>query len=198
MRQVLPPLAVAATFLLAASASAFAAEPVTFVPWKVLKDGDAPLRASFVLVWIPASGDDFKRSELQVSRTLALLKSQCVGLQVIRSDDWLMIEKLDARGKLPMALMVAGADWQIVAKTDNDHGALRVGDVETMVRDVLGKHEEWLVKQLDVAQERLDGGDRQNAVALYSLIAKERCAFPRCAREASRALKKLGVVEDDD
>jgi hypothetical protein len=197
MRQVLPPLAVATAFLLAASASAFAAEPLTFVPWKVLMKGEAPLRTSFVLVWIPASGDDFKRSELQVSQPLAMLKSQCIGLQVIRSDDWLMIEKLDAHGKLPMALMVAGADWRIVAKTDNDHGALRVGEVESMVHDVLGKHEEWLMKQLDVAQERLDGGDRENAVALYRFVARQRCAFPRCAREALRALKKLGVEGDD-
>jgi hypothetical protein len=198
MRQLLPPFVVAAALLLAASASAFADDTVTFVPWKVLKDGEAPLRASFVLVWIPASGDDFKRSELQVSRPLALLKSQCIGLQVIRSDAGLMIEKLGARGKLPMALVVAGADWQVVAKRENDRGVLRAADVETMIRDVLGKHEEWLMKQLDVARERLDAGDRENAVALYLLIAKQRCAFPRCAREASRALKKLGVLEGDD
>jgi hypothetical protein len=198
MRQLLPPFVVAAALLLAASASAFADDTVTFVPWKVLKDGEAPLRASFVLVWIPASGDDFKRSELQVSRPLALLKSQCIGLQVIRSDAWLMIEKLGARGKLPMALVVAGADWQVVAKSENDRGVLRAADVETMIRDVLGKHEEWLMKQLDVARERLDAGDRENAVALYLLIAKQRCSFPRCAREASRALKKLGVLEGDD
>jgi hypothetical protein len=195
LRRFLSPLVATAVVFFAAHASAVA--PLTFVPWKVLRAGAEPVKGPLILVWIPSSADDFKRSDLLVSRPLALLPSQCVGLQVVRSDDAALIEKLGATGKLPLALLVA-SDWSVVARSVNDHGELRAAEVEKMVYDELRAREEALEKQLDDAAKKEDAGDRDAAVALYRAISRQRCAFPRCAREASRALHRMGVKESPE
>lgn len=195
MPRFLSPLLATAAYFVATSASALTSPPVTFVPWKILQPGAERVSAPLVLVWIPSSADDFKHSEMLVSRPLALVASQCVGLQVVRSDDAAMIEKLGATGKLPLALLVS-SDWRIVAKTENDHGALRTEDVEKMVEDELEAREEAAEKALDDARRKAANGDRDAAITLYRKVTAQRCAFPRCAREASRALKRLGVDEN--
>jgi hypothetical protein len=192
LRRFLPPLVATALFLAAFAAAA--GDAVSFVPWKVLRAGAEPLKAPLILVWIPASGDDFRHSELLVYRPLAVLTSQCVGLQVVRTEDAALIDKLGAAGKLPIALLVS-SDWEVVAKAENERGELRAADVEKMVRDELRAREERIERQLDDAHRKADDGDRDAAIALYRAISAQHCAFPRCARDAARALRKLGVEE---
>jgi hypothetical protein len=198
MRVVWVRLAAAtAVFLLAAIAAAedFAG-PVSFVPWKVLIPGDPPLKAPLTLFWIPASGDDFKHSELLFSRQLTAFASQCVAMQVIRTDDAAMIGKLGVGGALPAAVLVDG-DGKQVGKVDNERGLLRLAAVERLVRDQLRARESILDAQLEAARRKALAGDRDSAVSTYRSIWDQRCVAPRKAREAQRELKKLGVALAD-
>jgi hypothetical protein len=182
----------AASFLISVAVNG--SEP--FVPWKVCQPGEAPARAPLILYWIPVSPDDFRHSELLVSRPLAMYATQCVAMQVIRADDRARIEKLAATGKLPVAVLVGG-DGQQIARAPNGRGALHVAAVENMVRDELRARESALDAKLDDAGKRADQGDKGSAIALYRSVWEQRCLFPRHARDASRALRKLGVDESD-
>ncbi len=170
--------------------------PVSFVPWKVLAPGDSPVRAPLTLFWIPASSSDFKHSELLFSRPLTAFASQCVAMQVIRSEDAAMIEKLGVTGALPAAVLVDGEGKQL-GKVANDRGILRVSAVERLVRDHLRAREATLDAQLDDARKKNLAGDRDAAVSTYKAIWDQRCVAPRKAREAQRELKKLGIAVAD-
>jgi len=170
--------------------------PVSFVPWKVLIPGDAPAKASLTLFWIPASADDFKHSELLFSRALTAYASQCVAMHVIRTDDAEMIQKLHVAGALPAAVLVDG-DGKQIGRVLSERGALRVGEVERMVRDQLRAREASLDAQLDDARKKALAGDRDSAVSTYRSIWDQRCVAPRKAKEAQRELKKLGVTVAD-
>ncbi|HEY8183436.1 MAG TPA: hypothetical protein VII32_14430 [Thermoanaerobaculia bacterium] len=176
--------------LAASAAGADFNGPVSFVPWKVVAPGDSPAKAPMTLYWIPASRDDFKRSELLFSRPLTSYASQCVAMQVIRADDAAMIEKLGAAGALPIAVLLDG-DGKQLGKVDNDRGALNVSAVEKLVRDQLRAGEATLDARLEDARRKASAGDRDSAVATYKSICDLRCVFPRKAKEAERELKKL-------
>lgn len=163
-----------------------------FVPWKVLNPGDVPLNTSLVLYWIPGSREEIRHSSLLMSRPLATYASQCVGMQLIRPDDDVMIEKLDATGKLPLCVL-ARSDGSAIARVGSDHNALRSSEVEKMVRDELESREAAIDRMLDGARQKLNAGDRPAAIDLYRQVAAEQCLFPRKARDAQKALKKLGV-----
>src|SRR5438552_11900088 len=81
---------------------------VSFVPWKVLEPGAAPLKTAFVLNWVPASPTEMRHSELITSRRLALYAARCIGMQVIRTDDSVMLVKLRAAETLPFAVLCEG------------------------------------------------------------------------------------------
>ncbi|MDQ6800420.1 MAG: hypothetical protein M3041_06235 [Acidobacteriota bacterium] len=180
--------------LLASSAAgADVSGPVSFVPWKVVAPGDSPAKSPLTLYWIPASRDDFKHSELLFSRPLTSYASQCVAMQVIRVDDAVMIEKLGAAGALPIAVLLDG-DGRQLGKVDNDRGALKVAEVERLVREQLRAREAVLDARLEDARRKASAGDRDSAVATYKSICDLRCAFPRKAKEAERELKKLDAL----
>ena len=176
--------------LAASAAGADFHGPVSFVPWKVIAPGDSPAKAPMTLYWIPASRDDFKRSELLFSRPLTAYASQCVAMQVIRADDAARIEKLGAAGTLPIAVLLDG-DGKQLGKVDNDRGALNVAAVEKLVRDQLRAGEAILDARLEDARRKASAGDRDSAVATYKSICDLRCVFPRKAKEAERELKRL-------
>jgi hypothetical protein len=169
-----------------------AAEPqVTFVPWKVLNPGDEPVRADLILYWIPASRDEMRRSPLLTSRVLATYASQCVGMQVIRPDDVIMIDKLGATGKLPAAVITDSAAT-VLGCALGEKGALSTAPVEKLLRDTFARADSDSDKLLDDALARLNAGDRDAAAELYRKVLVERCLFPRKARDAEKALRKLG------
>ncbi len=164
---------------------------ISFVPWKVLIPGDAPAKAPLTLFWIPASAEDFKRSDLLISRPLTNYAAQCVAMQVIRTDDAAMIARLGVAGVLPAAVLIA-ADGKEVAKVGGDRGALRLSAVERMMRGALRSREAMLDGQLDEARKRAVAGDRDAAITIYKSVCDQRCLFPRKAREAQRGLKRMG------
>ena len=181
--------------LLVFAASANAAQPdqqVTFVPWKVLNPGTDPVTGDVILNWLPATREEMRRSPLLTSRGLAQLASECVGMQVIRPDDAITIERLGATGKLPAAVLTL-SDGTIVGRSESDRGELQSGAVEKMVRDSVAKLDADAEKMLDAASRTAAAGDRDSAARIYQKIIAERCLFPRTAKEAQRALKKLGL-----
>jgi hypothetical protein len=144
------------------------------------------------LVWIPVSADEFKHSALLTSRQLTMYASQCVAMEVIRSDDAVAIEKLRATGELPTAILLR-VDQSELARVRNERSVLSVTAVERMVRDALRARETEVGALLDEAARKLDRGERDAAVALYRSVYAQRCLCPRAGREAQRALKRLGV-----
>ncbi|GAC1400478.1 MAG: hypothetical protein NVSMB68_15400 [Thermoanaerobaculia bacterium] len=163
----------------------------SFVPWKVLEPGAEPVRKAFVLFWIPASADEMRRSELITSQRLTLYAGRCMAMHVVRADDSSMLEKLRAAGPLPMAILVEGE--REVARVLPDTGALSAFSVESMVRQAVDTREVALNRALDTARIRAASGDNASAIDLYREVAAQECAFPRLARTAQRALRRLGV-----
>jgi hypothetical protein len=174
------------------NASAETGSGDVFVPWKVLNAGDEPLATSLVLYWIPESRDEIRHSSLLISRSLATYATQCVGMQIVRPDDDVMIAKFEATGKLPQCVL-AHHDGTTIARVGGDHKGLRPADVEKMVRDELESREAAIDRMLDGARQKLVVGDRPAAADLYRQVANEQCLFPRQAHDAQKALKKLGI-----
>ena len=168
------------------------ASNVVFVPWKILNVGDRPPASELVLYWIPLSSEDFRRSELLTYQPLTTYSRECVSMSVVRADDEAVIGRLEASGKLPIAVLVE-AGGRIVGSVHNERGALSAAAVDKLLRDTIRAREESLDRDLDDAPKKLGLGDREAAVALYRRVWEHRCLFPRHAREAERALKKLGV-----
>jgi len=193
---VLPLLFLAAASVCDARACDYgngAAEQSAFVPWKIHRPGDELPSAPLVLYWIPSSAEDFRRSDLLTSRTLASYVAQCVALEVVTADDSKLLDKLGVEGALPAAVLVDG--WGIViGRIAGEKGVLRAIGVETMVRDGMRAREAALNDALDDAPKKISAGDRELGVAIYRRVWLQRCVFPRHGREAERALKKLGVA----
>jgi hypothetical protein len=179
-------------FALLAALRAHAGDPpVSFVPWKVLEAGAAPLKTSFVLFWIPSSPDQMRHSELITSRRLTLYAGRCIGMQVVRADDAIMLVKLRAAETLPLAVLCEG-DHE-VARVVAESGNLMASEVETMVRDAVDTREAALNSMLDQASGKAASGDKTGAIDLYRQVAAQGCVFPRLAKTAQRALRRLGV-----
>jgi hypothetical protein len=197
MRASALPLLAAAFLTLAllparAAASEGLGSNVVFVPWRLLHSGDPLPSAELVLYWIPLSSDDFRHSELLTYRPLTTYSPQCVALSVVRADDDAVIARLQVGGKLPIAVLV-GLDGAVIGSVSNERGALRAAAVDKLLRDTIRAREDALDHDLDDAPKKLGVGDREGAVALYRRVWEHRCLFPRHAREAERALRKLGV-----
>lgn len=170
---------------------AFGSGRVVFVPWKVLERGTEAAPARLTLYWIPASPDELRRSELVTSRPLALYASRCVAMFVIRADDAERLERLRAAGPLPMAVLIDG-DREL-ARVENESGLLRAASVEAMVRAAFEEREREAAARLDHAARLTEAGETEEAIDLYRTIGLERCAFPRLAKAAARALRRLGA-----
>ena len=174
-----------AAVLLVTTTPLEAAERVWFVPWKVLDPGTAPDAALFVLYWIPESPEDLRRSELVTSRALAIYSARCVAMHVVRIDDIERLERLGA-AELPVAL-IADGNGEIARL----NGAFRSNDVIAMVREEFAQREIKAEKALQSAQQCLREGDRQCAAAQYETVARQHCSFPRKAKAAQKALRRL-------
>jgi tetratricopeptide (TPR) repeat protein len=169
---------------------------VYYVPWKVLKADDAPLPTPVTLYWFTNSAGDAKGGDLAISRLLTIASSQCVGMQLVPSDDAATVAKFEVAGKLPAALLV-GADGKVLAHVDNDKGSLRSSAVENMVNHELWARGTALDAQLAEAKKKADANDKDGAVADYQKIWEQRCIAPPQGREAQKALRRLGVKVSD-
>jgi hypothetical protein len=164
---------------------------MSFVPWKVLEPGAHPVTKAFVLFWIPTSPEEMRRSELITSQRLTLYAGRCIGMHVVRTDDASMLAKLRAGEGLPLAVLCEGE--KEVARVLADAGVLNAGSVEAMVRQAFDSREAALNATLDRAGAKATAGENADAIELYQQVASQGCAFPRLAKTAQRALRRLGV-----
>ena len=161
---------------------------LSFVPWRVLEIADPAPSSLLVLYWIPSSPEELKRSSLVTSPVLLGYAARCVAMHIVRVDDSARIKHFGATDQLPAAVLI-DVRGQIVSRitTQDGAGELHAGEVEKMVRDTIDTREMECVRMLDSAKDM----DPQNAADVYRKVIEQRCAFPRLAKEAQRALKKI-------
>lgn len=162
----------------------------SFVPWKILKPGHEPPLQTLNVYWIPASHDDFRRSELLRSDELTFYSSQCVAMQVVRPEDDAMVAKLRGEGELPLVVLFDGEGREL-ARVGPERGAVRLERVEAMVRSELDERGSAAEQLLDAARAKTEAGETFAAIAIYRQVLEQRCTCPRQGRDAQRALKKL-------
>ena len=183
--------AAAAACLLVVFVSAIplsAARRVAFVPWKVLDRDDAAPQSMFVLYWIPASPEEMRKSDLLTSRLLWSYSAKCMAMHIVRVDDHARLASLGVE-QLPVAIVVA--DGEEVARVGGDGTLFRAADVDSAVRAVVERRRAGAREALDRARGLARDGDHATAVSLLEEVASCRCAFPRLAKEAERALSRF-------
>jgi hypothetical protein len=175
-----------------AGAAAADRETQTFVPWRVLNTPRDAVTGIFILYWIPASREEMRRSPLLTSHALSVYAGQCIGMQIIRPDDASRIESLRGEAAPPFAAL-ADSEGSVIERVEGEAGGVRVPSVEKMVHDEVGGRGREADRMLDLAEEREGAGDRDAAIVLYRRVCTLRCLFPRKARDAERALRRLGT-----
>jgi len=163
------------------------------VPWKVIQADEQPAGNGLLLYWFPSSQQELERSSLLNSRMLSLYASQCVTLGIV--DARTPIGQKFAPGeKLPVAVL-AQPDGTLVGKAENKDGFLKVEQVEKLVEGEVKKREEALKEKIDDAKSKTKSGDNQTAIQEYRAVLEQKCLFPNKAKDAAKALKKLGVTD---
>jgi tetratricopeptide (TPR) repeat protein len=168
-------------------------EQVYRVPWRVSRPEDPPISSGLLLYWFPSSVQEFQRSSLLFSRTLSLYATQCVSLLVTDAGTPVGT-KLVAGDKLPVAVL-AQPDGTLVGKAENKDGYLKVEQVEKLVVGEVKKRESAIKEKLEDAKNKAKTGDNQTAIQEYRTVVEQKCLFPGKAKDAAKALKKLGVTD---
>ncbi len=168
-------------------------EQVYHVPWKLISAQDPPVTSGLILYWLPTGPEEVKKSSLLNSRTLSLFATQCVTMGVVDSETP-MGQKLVSGDKLPIAVL-ATPDGTPVVKVENKDGFLKVDQVEKAVESEMKKRENALKEQMEDAKNKAKSGDNQNAIQEYRAVLDQKCLFPNRAKDAAKALKKLGVTD---
>jgi tetratricopeptide (TPR) repeat protein len=166
-------------------------EQVYQVPWKLMKPEEAPAAGGLVVYWFPSSAQEFQKSSLRNSRSLALYAAQCVTMGVADAGTSLG-QKFLSGDKLPVVVL-AKADGTVINKLQNDNGFLKVDRVEKLVESEMKQREEAVKDELKAAKEKAKSGDKEGAITLYRSALDEKCLFPGKAKDAAKELKKLGV-----
>ncbi len=176
------------------SASGSPMEQETYpVPWRQRQPTDPPLKDGLVVYWFPTGIDEYRKSSLRNSRLLALHATQCVSMEVadVGSPSG---QKFASDAKLPLAVL-AQADGTVIGKAENKDGFLRVGQVEELLGKEIKRREETIKAELKEAKEKEKSGDTQGAIPIYRSVLGQKCLFPSEAKNAAKALKKLGVED---
>jgi tetratricopeptide (TPR) repeat protein len=170
--------------------------PVYKVPWKIIQPQDPPLKDGLAVYWLPASQNEFEKSSLNFSQTLADYATQCVTMGVV--DQHLPLgQKIAGGDRLPLALLVQ-PDGQVIGKLENTNGKLQVGDVEKLLSAEMKKRDGAVKEKMDDAKAKVKAGDKDGAVAEYRAVLDQKCLFPKRAKDAVKELKKLGVNDVAD
>jgi len=175
------------------SGGAMPTDQVYRVPWRVSKPGEPPIREGLLLYWFPSSVPELQKSSLLYSRTLSMYATQCVNLLVADAGTP-EGTKLVAGDKLPVAVL-AEPNGNLVAKAENKDGYLRVEQVEKLLESEMKKREGAVKERLEDAKNKAKGGDNQTAIQEYRTVMEQKCLFPGKAKDAAKALKKLGVTD---
>ena len=175
------------------SGGAMPTEQVYRVPWRVSKPGDPPIREGLLLYWFPSSVPELQKSSLLYSRTLSMFATQCVNLLVADAGSP-EGTRLVAGDKLPVAVL-AEPNGNLVAKAENKDGYLKVDQVEKLLEGEVKKRESAVKERLEDAKSKAKSGDNQTAIREYRTVLEQKCLFPGKAKDAAKALKKLGVTD---
>jgi tetratricopeptide (TPR) repeat protein len=168
-------------------------DPVYNVPWRPRVPEAPPATEALVIYWFPSSVEEFKKSSLRNSRILSLYATECVAMEVADAATPLG-QKLAPGAKLPIAVLAA-RDGTIVGKAENKNGFLRAEQVEKLVDEEYKRRENQVESQLKDAKEHVKSGDNAGAIPIYKSVLEQKCLFPKKAKDAAKALKKLGVEE---
>ncbi len=178
-----------ALFAVVAAALTAQERSASLVPWKVIEPGDS-VDTPLVLFWIPASGDEMRRSPLLISDELTRYSSRCVAMRVVRVDDNARLTKLKVEGELPMAVLADGGG-RVISAVESERGVLSVREVEELVRDELDSRLANADALLNEASRRAGDGDVDTAEVLYREVWGARCLCPRQGKVAQKALRRL-------
>ena len=174
-------------------AGSMPAEQVYRVPWRISQPTDPPVSAGLLLYWFPSSQVELGRSSLLYSRMLSQYATQCVSLMIM--DARLPLgQKFVAGERLPVAVL-AQPDGTLVGKAENKDGYLKVDQVEKLLESEMKKRESAIKEKLEDAKSKAKGGDSQTAIQEYRTVLEQKCLFPGRAKDATKALKKLGVTD---
>jgi tetratricopeptide (TPR) repeat protein len=167
-------------------------KPVVYhVPWKTPADAKAkPATDGLVLYWFPASKQEMNSSPLRESRNLSVYAGQCVSMQLADTST-ANASALIGDSKLPVAVL-AEPDGTSIKKLENTAGKLKVGDVEKLVGGEISTRGAALDAKLADGKAKATAGDNAGAIAVYKEVAAAKCMFPKKAKDANAALKKLG------
>jgi tetratricopeptide (TPR) repeat protein len=179
------------------SGQGMSGQEVYNVPWRLRRPDVPPVTAGLVLYWFPSSVQEVQKSSLRTSRILSLYASQCVAMEIADADSPLGQKLIGAAAKLPVAVL-ATPDGAEVAKIENKDGYLRAGPVEKVVDEEFKRRENSVNQQIKQAKERAKSGDTAGAIPLYREVLEQKCLFPGKAKDAAKALKKLGVNDVGD
>lgn len=171
-------------------------EQVYRVPWRVTKPGDPPVQQGLLLYWFPSSVPELQKSSLLYSRTLSTYATQCVNLLVADAGTP-EGTKLVAGDRLPVAVL-AEPNGTLVGKAENKDGYLKVDQVEKLLEGEMKKRESAIKERLEDAKNKAKSGDNQTAIQEYRAVLEQKCLFPGKAKDAAKALKKLGVTNVAD
>ena len=163
------------------------------VPWRQRTPQDPPLVAGLVVYWFPTGVEEFNKSSLRNSRVLSLYASQCVSMQVAAAGSPAG-QKFASGEKLPVVVL-AQPDGTVVAKAENKNGYLKVEQVEQLLGNEMKRREETIKAELKEAKEKAKSGDAQGAIPIFRSVLDKKCLFPGQAKDAAKALKKLGVTD---
>lgn len=163
---------------------------VSLVPWKVLDAHDV-VDAPLALFWVPAAQEELRRSPLLTSRELTLFASRCVAMRVVRVNDRMRLAKLDLAGRIP-SVVLTDREGRVLGRVDAEDGVVPLEDVEDLVREAVDVREADADERIDRARRLAEQQETAAARALYEQVWEERCVCPRQARDARRALRKLG------
>jgi tetratricopeptide (TPR) repeat protein len=124
---------------------------------------------------------------------LSMYATQCVNLLVADAGSP-EGTKLVAGDKLPVAVL-AEPSGHLVAKAENKDGYLKVDQVEKLLESEVKKRESAVKERLEDAKNKAKSGDSQTAIQEYRTVLEQKCLFPGKAKDAAKALKKLGVTD---
>jgi len=177
---------------MSSGASGMTVEQETYpVPWRLRGPKDPPLTEGLVMFWFPTGVDELRRSSLRNSRILTLYASHCVSMEVADARSPVG-QKFAGEATLPIAVL-AQADGTVIGKAENKNGFLKVDQLEELLGNEMKRREETLKAQLRQAKEKEKSGDTQGAIPVYRSVLEQKCLFPSQAKNAAKALKKLGV-----
>ncbi|HEY0783003.1 MAG TPA: tetratricopeptide repeat protein, partial [Thermoanaerobaculia bacterium] len=168
------------------------------VPWVVLGPGQkGAAKEGLIVYWLPPSVAAAKGSDMQTSRTLALLSGHCVNFAIVTPDNDAMRGQLAVTDKVDMAVLTTADGKEIGRAMPDGAKALNPSQVEKLVNGEIKSREQGADRKLSQASEKEKSGDADGAVALYSTVYGDRCLVPGSAKKAAKALKKLGKPVDE-